>query len=840
MENLLEKFINSLHLTPFWFIVVVLLFLCLVYYDRFRVLFKDIFYLLARGFGCLRRRATRMKVEDTCSTSFSLLSKEAPELNLPKLRIHWVANNNSTIQLKDGESIVFLKYNRDNAQNIINATSAYVKESVLTVAKTYIPTKIKDAIDYTVIRKCLLDIPNSRYIVNEYIRTNQNTVEENFDEINKLCNIDDAGLMSRILFREYLDWGNRLVGRAVLTKYQQESEGFLNFLYDITSRGFDEQTKLQYITENIKVGVILVAKYNTFADMGELPYVRRIKEGFAKGIRTFYLLARNEKVDIVHEVYSKLIITGNYILLNGPKIYRDSQGRKNICYCIEVDKDGTMAKTYERINEAILSRTHIDAVITSIHSLEIKCQTNGIEVKIPYENITDVSDIILYNYFKVGMTVEFIPESVNDSGIVIGSFLHTSSNPKRMIDNKFSVKAEVIAIVEQVGDEYIKMRIKDTDTKAIAYRRNLTYSPYVFLHHIFPVGSEHKFSIIEIDYVTSTLNLRLSELCDPWESMTYSIGQELVCKVYRKTDHCILTEVEEGIRAILPFSETTWFDQDSNFTQMKLNSEFPCRIKSINKNDKLVILTTKALKSPYIEYYEELRNKDYILPVKVKSSDSIGIVCYTNDNYRVFIPKKETYIGTRNYSYKINSFTNVYIKGIAKNERSFIGSFKPFIEHPLQWFVERYDINAAIKKISINTINSKSVLFNIHCDKKHKYLGILPIGEITNLCYVDSLDNIYKSGFNPPLIISDIDMEQCIVKLSLRQLLEKNIDRVSWISYDKVYSGYVIGESSSNSIIVLDKIWVEGILVDSKRHSPGDKVMVRAISLRDVPEFTED
>lgn len=84
---------------------------------------------------------------------------------------------------------------------------------------------------------------------------------------------------------------------------------------------------------------MLVAKLDTFSAQGETPYVRRIKEGFAKGIRTFYLLARNEKLDIVEDVYGKLIQTGNYNLLNGPKAYKDAQGRENICYCIEINSE---------------------------------------------------------------------------------------------------------------------------------------------------------------------------------------------------------------------------------------------------------------------------------------------------------------------------------------------------------------------------------------------------------------------------------------------------------------------------------------------------------------------
>lgn len=125
---------------------------------------------------------------------------------------------------------------------------------------------------------------------------------------------------------------------------------------------------------------MLVAKLDTFSAQGETPYVRRIKEGFAKGIRTFYLLARNEKLDIVEDVYGKLIQTGNYNLLNGPKAYKDAQGRENICYCIEINSEGNMAQTFNRLSDAMEKNTTLEAVVHSIYADKILCQINDVKL----------------------------------------------------------------------------------------------------------------------------------------------------------------------------------------------------------------------------------------------------------------------------------------------------------------------------------------------------------------------------------------------------------------------------------------------------------------------------
>ena len=839
--NDIKGFIDRLGLNPFWAFVILLLILCVCHYDKVRLIVTDFYCWLAKSVGWFKRTATKRKVEDICKRSFSDISQEVPELDLPELSVEWVAEKDKSINFKDGEAIVYLRYNADNSQNIINATSTYIKQTLLTLSKTYMPAKIREAIDYTVIRKCLLGMRTDRRIVNTFLEDSHDLVIQNQVEIEKVSDIDDAGLMSRILFREYFEWGNRIYGRTVNEKYEREASDFLDFLYEIASRGFDDYTRLQFISENIKVGVLLVAKIETFIEKGDQPYVRRIKEGFAKGINTFYLLARNEKVDIVNEVYGKLISTGNYNLLNGPKVYKDSLGRENICYCIEVNSSGDIAQTYLQINEAIDKRITLQAVITSVHSDVLYCLINTVEVRVPRENITNEDGLKLYRYFKVGMTIEFIPVELDVNGVVVGSVLETDSNPERMINNQFCVGSEIVAVVEEAEDDFIKLRVKDSDMPAIAFRRNLTYSHYVFLHHKFPIGTEHLFKIIEVDYIASRLELQLANLKDPWEELRLHLNDEFTFTVYQKKNNCVVTEISEGVRAILPFTETSWFGVDPTIVKtLKNNSEFKARVKSVNAEERIVVLTMKTQESPYVQYFNELSDRDYVVDVIISSADSYGVIGFVEKKYRVFIPQMETYIGKNVFKYKINQSVRVKLKSVSEDKRSFIGTFKPFITHPLAWFKEEYQEGMIMRKLPINTINKKSVLFDIRCKAKDSCLGLLPISEITTLGYVESLFDIFKNNISFPLEILDVDMEKCIVKLSLKKVLEKNKDRIDNLQYDQSYSACVIKNDDNGCVVVIEKMWIEGTLSDPGRCMPGDLVCVRPISRGRVPEFCLD
>ena len=836
--NDIVKLISKIGLSPTWAIVVIILVICLLNYDKARSIFSDFVWVLAKTVGLCKRDATKRKLEKICNKSITSICDETNELELPELKIKWVGKDDGNIVLNNNEAIAFLKFNIDNTQNIINATSAYVRKAILPIPKTYMPTQIREAIDFTVIKKCLLEISEYRFAVNDFINGSYELCSANQEAIDKISNIDDAGLMSRILFREYFEWGNRLVGRSLNEKYEQEASGFLNFLYEITSRGYDDDTKLQYISENIKVGVLLVAKYDTYSEQGEAPYVRRIKEGFAKGIKTFYLLARNEKLDIVGDVYSKLIQTGDFNLLNGPKVYKDAKGRDNICYCIEVNSDGDMAKTFSQVSNAISNNSIIEAVITSVFVDKMICVINNIKIILPHEKITDVSDLKLKYYFKPGMTIELIPEEIDSSGNVIGSMLQTNSNPQRMINNKFSVGVEITAVVEESLDNCIFLRIKGSDIQAFAYRRDVTFSNYIFLHEHFPIGNEYQFKIIDIDYISNKLHLQLSSLTDPWINLNYHEGQSVTCKVLQKKDNCIITEIKEGVKAILPFTEITWFNPElAEIKRFKNNYEFSCRIKSINTERRIVILTVKSEKSPYIDYYNRVRG---IVEAKVIAADSKGLICLSEEKYRIFVPQSETHIGQNYYKAKLNNNIKVRIKAVSDDHRSFIGTLKPFIVHPMQCFFDNYDSGTVLSHLTVNTINDKSVLLNIKQKNKLYCLGMLPIGEVSNLCYVDSVKPLFKDGRTFPMIITEIDMEQCIVKLSLKKLLAKNANRIETLNYEKMYKGYIVGYKNSEYVLIIEHVWIEGLLVNASKHNVGDYVNVRPISLREIPEFTED
>lgn len=807
----------------------------LKYYNNIRNILCDLTSTCARIFGWFKSTSTKLSIESNGTYSINELNRIVPELNLPDLSIEWVkSDEHGRVILEPGKAIVLLKYDRDNTQNIINTTASYVQQTLLLNTKPFLDDGIKKALDFAVIRSFLNNTKQKDYVVTKYVDSCREDIDTYGDSFEKVTRVEDEGLLTRLLLREYAVLGNKLAGHTRNAEITTETKSFLDFVHNIAIREFDEQTPLSFNERKMKVAVLLVAKLETYTEAGIEPYVRRIREGFANGINTFYLLARNDKIEILNNVYGQLISTGNYNLINGPEIYKDNNGRNNLCYCIEVKHDAELAKAYQTISQCISEEMTMEVSVTNVYKDELLCDFQGIPVKINRSEITDNSELHLRNYYISGMTVEVIPLKIVENGRIEASLLNTKSNPKNLVDNNFSVGSIVTAIVQNVDDDFVKLIVKDTSQECVAYRRNLTYSRFEFLHKLFPVGNEYEFKIIDINYIYNCLELRLTSLSDPWDNCSLKVGDEIDCIVYNIRETSFETELQGGIYAIIPYSELSWFknDIDKEKKRFKRNSSIKTIIKRINKENRLIILSCKSNDSPYITKFKQMEKQNQI-PVSIESVDSYGYHGFVEGKYEVFIPNSETYIGENKFKVKVGKSYSVNIIDVGGRGDSFIGSFKPFIEHPLEKFKQKFSEGQALSHLTVNKHIDGGVFFEIVYNQNLKAEAFLPNSEISNSCYIKQLHLLFNNGFSCPLIIKRIDLERNQIILSLKKLTGENAQRLASLRYGTEYPGVVLGNNFSKYSVLLDNIWVEVEVESNTRYSIGDKVRVIKASSRE-------
>lgn len=810
-------------------VLICAIMLCIAkYYTNVRNFLLDLFHLVVSIIHWGKRTSIRGDIQLVANNTIKQLNKIVPELQMPEMNIEWVkADENGHVRFDKNRAIVMLKFSEDRIQNVINCTSSYIHNTLLTTSRPYMDKPIVKAIDYTLIHKFLQNTPKKRFAIRKFVESSTDEIRQYQDSFEKVNKVDQKGLLTHILLREYTAWGDSIVTELPTEVHRVESREVLDFVYDIATRQPDELTPLQLNKKNAKLAVLLVAKAETYLQNGCRPYIRRIREGVASGISTFYLLARGDKIDILRKVYGELIQTGNFTCLNSPEIFFDKDKRENICYCLQVDKSGDMASDYAAINNAIEESNEIELSIVHVYKGELKCLYNGrLQVSIPVEEICD-QKILLRNYYITGMTVSAIPISIEDGGIVKASLKDTGSNPRALMDNDFAVGNSVTAIVEDPLDESVKLRIKDSDKQAFAFRRDLTFSRYLFLHELYHVGNEYEFEIIDIDYVSNQLRLKIKNLIDPWSVCEVQKGESLDITIYKIEETYFASEIYEGIKVILPYSELAWKESDieNEKKRIKRNTKLTVVVKAIEREKNLIIVSCRSSENPYHAKFDSLPQGKQI-PVRFKQVDNHGIIGEC-EGLKVFIPLSETHIADARFAYNIGKTYDVAIKELSSDGCSLIGTLKPFIKNLLSLFEKEYKEGKTITKYKIVKGDDRSCFIRLKDKKFEKIRMRLHISEVSNIAFIDQFDKLKSLLSSVPLMVKTINYDWNCVDLSLKAVLSLNNARKDAMNYDTTYMGVIIGHRDNKYIVVILGHWLEGYLSVSSLHQVGDKVKLQ-------------
>ena len=153
MESVIVGIISSLSTAGIFLIVI-------KYYNNVKSIISDFSSFCAATFGWFKSTSTKLSIETNGTKSINSLNRIVPELNLPKLSVEWVkTDNHGKVLLEPGKAIVLLKYDKDNSQNIINTTSAYIQKTLLHNTKPFLDNGIRKAIDFVITRQFLNNTP---------------------------------------------------------------------------------------------------------------------------------------------------------------------------------------------------------------------------------------------------------------------------------------------------------------------------------------------------------------------------------------------------------------------------------------------------------------------------------------------------------------------------------------------------------------------------------------------------------------------------------------------------------------------------------------------------------
>lgn len=203
-----------------------------------------------------------------------------------------------------------------------------------------------------------------------------------------------------------------------------------------------------------------------------------------------------------------------------------------------------------------------------------------------------------------------------------------------------------------------------------------------------------------------------------------------------------------------------------------------------------------------------------------------GVHGKADNRYKVFIPTSETYIGSNKFSYRRGGEYKVQIIDVDKSGTSLIGTFKPYITHPLQEFKNIFQEGQVLSHLQYIRASEHGVYFRIKYGRNKSVEALLLAKDVSNWCFIKNLDMIFHQQYTCPMVLKEINMDTNLVLLSIKDLTNKNKNRIDSTDYGNVYSGVVLGREHNIYSVLLDNIWIE-VKVDSDAAlSIGERVNV--------------
>jgi len=269
--------------------------------------------IIARCVAWFSSRAERAAVARDVQAEVNSFQKsvdsEVPGVLPNQLRIEWVSREETREAfLKNNEIVVRLRHHRDRDRNMVTTILLYVSKGVLPRARAYLGAHLRRAVDFTMVRKILAG-SKQHTAVSYFFQEVADPEMEEKPELKTYCitmqKLDDMGYFTRILLRELHDLGLKMHLKMPDQDVYEDAGELVSFLDRLSSRKPGEEIPLDFVGRRTRVGMLLIAKPETFAYRGFRPYERRIAKIIDLGCSSIYICGRGANIGIVQELVSR-------------------------------------------------------------------------------------------------------------------------------------------------------------------------------------------------------------------------------------------------------------------------------------------------------------------------------------------------------------------------------------------------------------------------------------------------------------------------------------------------------------------------------------------------------
>jgi len=797
---------------PFWGFLI---FILLKYYEKIQVLWGGLLALF-KAYKWCRKSSIKCAIEGNLNSFSKRFNSDSAEFIIPRVKVEFVDENNIEAFITKGLPIIKMNFSRNNNENLVNAAINYMKVALLDKSKNYLDKEISDSIDLNVTRRMLLENKNmesityfdAKYLMPEFSKLPN--LRNYYDHISE---IDDAGFLTRLLLREYRDFGPAVFPTIPNDSHKLESREFFNFVYNLSIRKKDEETPLLFNKAFIRLGIIFVAKTETYDLFGLAAYQRRIRILVNNGVYTFYLFGRGDRhTEIVNELRSEILRNHNFRELFYQK-YK-LKGTPSCFSLIKLDCDAFRATAEKIITKAIENNDFVSGVVVRALQTSVEVDINGVSVNVPLAELSNKSIIDARMYFKPEddlklKVIDF--KSLNEIKLTNKG---TPTDPAVLITKDYPVEKPIKGTIAKIIDAGLVLKLEDgMDGFVPAYRA--TFSRFVRLESVYKVGDTLDTKVINFDGRHKSLVLSIAKLQDPWLSIKYQVGDVLKVRVCEISERKVVCELEPGIEGVILFYDLDWLKTDVNILGIKIGDIVQVKIKNINLESRFIQLSRKeALLNPVSGFFESHKN-DMSISAKVdRIIEGFAIEVVFPNDVKALVHISElgwAYVSNIRASFPVGTIITVRLLSLDREKNIILASRRQTISNPIDVFLQSYHVGDIVKGKIIETgmwgakvtIASKFQNLNFFIVK----------GELSNLFYVDNANQILEVNGEYSFVIKSIDKEKQRILLSRKDFFNVVFDKQNFM-YDEPYKVKVIGQlGSSGQYIVESNDSFQGILV---------------------------
>jgi ribosomal protein S1 len=744
----------------------------------------------------VRRRSLETEIEGAMNSFSHSFNRNYSFELLPDCDVQWVTARNQGNILKPGKAIVKLSFSRDDHDlNFFNAAQAYVETGLLPEARPFLlPTTVK-AIDLLMVR--ILILQGRRQALRIFNNKFGEQEEDAKAVFTKLAETDEKALFRQLFLPEMHLFGQTVSQKTPTREIAAETEKFVDWFYDLATRLTGEFTKLTFESENIKVGVILVADQETYDRYGLRPYLRRANLQASRDFHCIYVLSRGRRrADIAAKIVRELCESGGYSQLSKRTATIKRTGDDEVlitCIAIKPDITTIVFNAWQRLEQDFKAANVVTGTVEHITEDLLVADIYGIKFELDREHLSSIAIGPLFRFFERDQELELrILKCDATTQTAELTNCDTSTDPKALAElveqNQGQlVQAHVERIVRskdyEVGWDLLA-KFGDRRVRAFLPRSKATFGRYVSLSDKIPISSIIQVVIERLDLGYGGLTCSFPELRDPWNPPPdLHVGSKVNVWVREVSENHATCEIEEGLEARLYYEEISWADHETNrqkIREMRVGEKLEAIILRFEPERRYISVSLKRLAKSSAEKFFDLHN-DEVVDARIETIGRIGAtVSFPGTDVFGRLHIRDIIWGyCDNVADCVREGVTIKVKCLRYDDSANViqVGIKQLQQNHFEEFRKRYPLGSTIP-CEVIGLSGQSIRVRVPFDG-HQTFGYIHRSQASWRIFVDerTANHMFRKGEIYHCVVTRFDLDNQLVEFSRKQFLAAQLER---------------------------------------------------------------